>query len=98
MQLAISAAKPRLSELVAAAQRGERVVITKYGEPAVELVACPKQKRGGAINFERLAATKRRLGIVDDPPEVAKEMIEAFHDPAFSRKVLGLDDDWPGTA
>ncbi len=93
MQLAVSAAKQRLSELIAAAQRGERVVITKRGEPAVELVACPQRKRGGAINFERLAATKRRLGLVDDPPEVAKEMIEAFHDPAFSRQVLGLEDD-----
>ena len=96
MEIAISAAKPRLSALIATAERGERVVITRRGEPAVELVACPKRKRGG-INFERLAATKRRLGIVDDPPEVAREMIEAFHDPAFSREVLGLDDDWPGT-
>ena len=87
MDIAISAAKPRLSELVAAVQRGERVVITKRGEPAVELIACPKRK-GGGIDFKRLAETKRRLGIVDDPPEVAKEMIEAFHDPAFSRKVL----------
>ena len=93
MQVAISAAKPRLSELVAAAERGDRVVITKRGEPAVELVVCPQRKRGGAINFKRLAETKRRLGIVDDPPEVAKEMIEAFHDPAFSRQVLGLEDD-----
>ena len=92
MQVAISAAKPRLSELVAAAERGDRVVITKRGEPAVELVVCPKRKRGG-INFKRLAETKRRLGIVDDPPEVAREMIEAFHDPAFSRQVLGLEDD-----
>ena len=97
MEIVISAAKPRLSELVAAAQRGDRVVITKRGEPAVELVACPQRKRGG-INFERLAETRRRLGIEDDPPEVAREMIEAFHDPGFSRKVLGLDDDWPGTA
>ena len=98
MQVAISAAKPRLSELVAAAQRGDRVVITKRGEPAVELVACPKRKRGGAINFKRLAETKRRLGIVDDPPEVAREMMAALQDPALSRRVLGLDDDWPGTA
>ena len=97
MEIAISEAKPRLSELIAAAQRGERVVITRYGEPAVELVACPKRKRGG-INFKRLAETRRRLGIVDDPPEVAREMIAALQDPALSRKVLGLDDDWPGTA
>ena len=98
MEIAISAAKPRLSALIAAAERGERVVITRRGEPAVELVACPKRKRRGGINFKRLAETKRRLGLVDDPPEVAREMIEAFHDPAFSREVLGLPDDWPGTA
>ena len=98
MEIAISAAKPRLSALIAAAERGERVVITRRGEPAVELVACPKRKRGGAINFERLAATCKRLGIEQDPPEVAEKMIAAFHDPALSRKVLGLDDDWPGAA
>ena len=92
MQLAISAAKPRLSELIAAAQRGERVVITKRGEPAVELVACPQRKRGG-INFERLAETRRRLGIEDDPLEVGEEMIAAFHNPALSRQGLGLEDD-----
>ena len=63
MQLAISAAKPRLSELIAAAQRGERVVITKRGKPAVELVACRKRKRRGGIDFERLEATCKRLGI-----------------------------------
>lgn len=34
MELAVSVAKPRLSELIAAAQRGERVVITKRGAPA----------------------------------------------------------------
>ena len=32
MELAISAAKSRLSKLIAAAQRGERVIITKRGE------------------------------------------------------------------
>ncbi len=93
MQLAVSEAKPRLSELIAAAERGERVVITRRGEPAVELVACPKRKRRGGINFKRLAETRRRLGIVDDPPEVAREMIAALENPALSRKVLGLEDD-----
>ncbi len=93
MQLAVSEAKPRLSELIAAAERGERVVITRRGEPAVELVACPKRKRRGGINFKRLAETKRRLGIVDDPPEVAREVIAALENPALSRQVLGLEDD-----
>ena len=40
MELGVSAARPRLSELIAAGRRGERVVITKRGVPAAELVAC----------------------------------------------------------
>ena len=94
MELAITAARPRLSELIAAVQRGERVVITKRGEPAAELVACPKRKRRGGIDFEKLEAACKRLGIEEDPPEVAKEVIAMFHDPALSRKVLGLPDDY----
>ena len=69
------------------------MVVTKRGKPAVELVACPKKRRGG-IDFEKLEADCKRLGIEQDPPEVAKEMIAMFHDPALSRKVLGLPDDY----
>ena len=53
MQLALNEAETRLSELVIAAQNGERVVIIKDGE-AVELVRCHK-KRGG-IDFDKLEA------------------------------------------
>ena len=42
MDLAVSAAKPLFAELIAAARRGERVVVTERGEPAVELLPCPK--------------------------------------------------------
>jgi len=37
MEFALREAKARLSELVAAARDGERVIITKHGRPAVEL-------------------------------------------------------------
>ena len=92
MELAISAAKPRLSELVTAAQRGERVVITKRGEPAVELVACPKRR--GGIDFEKLKAACKRAGIEQIPPDEARKLFAEFDDPAFSREVLGLPDDY----
>lgn len=87
MELALRHAKTRLSELVAAAQRGERVVITKNGEPAVELVRCRKRK--GAIDWDRLDADRKRLGIGGD----GERWPEEFDDPAFSRQVLGLEDD-----
>ena len=92
MELAITEAKARLSELVTAAQNGKRVVITKRGEPAVELVGCSKRRKGG-FDWDKLDATRRRLGIKDAPPEEAKAMREAFHDAALSRRVLGLEDD-----
>ena len=93
MELSISAAKPRLSELVARAQRGERVVITKRGEPAVELVACPKERRGG-LDLKKLREDCERLGIKQVPPDEARRLIAEFDDPAFSREVLGLDDSY----
>ena len=85
MELAIREAKARLSELVAAARKGERVIITRHGRPAAELVRC--DRRGG-IDFEKLEAARRRLGIVDD----GDGWPEAFDDPTFSRRVLGLED------
>ncbi len=85
MELAIREAKARLSEMVAAARKGERVIITRYGQPAVELVRC--DRRGG-IDFDKLEAARRRLGIEGD----GDGWPEAFDDPAFSRRVLGLED------
>ena len=86
MELAVREAKARLSELIAAARNGERVVITKHGRPAAELIRC--DRRGG-IDFEKLEAVRRRLGIEGD----GEGWPEEFNDPAFSRQVLGLDDE-----
>ena len=90
MELALRDAKARLSEIVAAAQRGERVVITKHGKPAVELVRC---RQRGAIDLERLERTRRRLAIPEATPEELAEWQARFEDPAFSFRVLGLDED-----
>ena len=90
MELALSEAKARLSELVSAARRGERVVITQDGEPDVEIVRY--RKRSG-IDFNMLEATRRRLGIEDASPEEVAAWKADFENPAFSRQVLGLDDD-----
>ena len=88
MEYALRDAKTHLSKLVRDAQNGERVVITKHGEPVVELVRC--LKRGG-IDFDKLDADRQRLGIVDASPKEAERMIAAFHDPALSRRLLGIE-------
>lgn len=56
IQVNIGEAKDRLSQLVAAAERGERVVIARSGKAAVRLVAEPTIEPGGAR-----AELKRRL-------------------------------------
>ena len=80
----------KLAEIVSNAERGERVVITKDGEPAGELVR--RSRRRGGIDFDKLEAECRRLGIEEASPEEAAAWKADFEDPAFSRKVLGLDD------
>jgi len=85
MELSIREAKARFAEAAAAAARGERVVVTKYGRPFVELVSAV---RASGLDFEKAAAVRRELGLdgltVRVPPD--------FDDPAFSRQVLGLDE------
>ena len=84
MEVAVRDAKARLSELIAAAQAGERVIITKNGHPVVEIV---QLRRRGGIDFEKLEAARARLGLKGDGPCWPPE----FDDPQFSRRVLGLD-------
>ena len=85
MELSIREVKSRFAEAAAAAARGERVVVTKYGRPFVELVSA--QKASG-MDFEKAAIVRRELGI-----DGFKVMVQPdFDDPAFSRQVLGLDD------
>ena len=93
MEVAITKARARLSELVTAAQRGERLVITKYGKPVAKLVRCTPPQRKGGFDFKKWEETWRRMGIKDAPPEEAAAMRAAIDDSALSRPVLNLEDD-----
>lgn len=84
MKLSIREAKSRFSEAAAAAARGERVTVTKNGEPFVELV--PARPAGG-MDWDRLEQVQRELGL----DQVELVIPDHFDDPAFSRQVLGLD-------
>jgi prevent-host-death family protein len=85
LELSIREAKSRFAEAAAAAARGERVVVTKHGQPFVELV--PARPKGGHC-FERAAEARERLGLTG----VTLTLPDDFDDPAFSRRVLGLED------
>lgn len=49
MQMNIAEAKAKLSELIAAAERGEDAVIARGGKPVVRLVSA--QEKGPAFRF-----------------------------------------------
>ena len=53
------------------------------------------EQRGG-IDFDKLEEDRRRLGLVDAPPEEVEAMEAALNDPALSLRVLGLDDEEHG--
>ena len=86
MEMSVREAKARFSAAIAAAERGETVMITKFGKPVAEIAPprAPKSK----INLEALDAFLERRGL--DQIEVM--LPDYFDDPAYSRKMLGLDD------
>jgi prevent-host-death family protein len=85
MELSIREAKAHFTEAAAAAARGERVVITKHGQPFVELV--PARSASG-MDFEKADIVRRELGL----DGLTVTLPADFDDPAFSRKVLGIED------
>jgi prevent-host-death family protein len=85
MELSIREAKSRFAEAAAAAARGERVVVTKHGRPFIELV--PVQQASG-MDFDKAATVRQALGLDGLTVRFSLD----FDDPAFSRKVLGLEE------
>ena len=85
MEFSIREVKARFAEAAAAAARGERVVVTKHGRPFVELVPA---KTTPGMDFEKAEAVRRELGWDD----ITVTLSPDFDDPAYSRRVLGLED------
>jgi prevent-host-death family protein len=83
MEHAFRDARAKLADLVAAAERGERVIITKHGRPVVEII--PVRPAAG-IDFDHLQRVRARLGLGASRVEIAAD----FDDPSVSRAVLGL--------
>jgi prevent-host-death family protein len=86
MEMSIREFKAKVSAAVAAVERGEAVTITKFGKAVADLV--PPRAKVSKLNFEALDAMLKERGL--DNIEV--NLPDYFDDPAYSRKVLGLDD------
>lgn len=89
MEMSIREAKARFSEAIAAVMRGEHVVITENGAPIAQLSPLVERRKGG-VNWEAGEALRKERGL--DKFEGQNLWPPEFDDPAFSRKVLGLED------
>jgi prevent-host-death family protein len=90
----IGAAKTRLSELLAAAKRGEEVIITRAGSPEVRLVPVdPDQHLRDLAGKRRNALGSWKGRITDDidwfAPMSEEELAQWYDAPIFP----DLDDD-----
>ena len=93
MEMSVREARAQFATALAAAERGERVTITKNGKPVAEL-GPPKSRAKKKFDWNELDAVQERLGIPKPPFPPDEEWRKAFDDPAFSREALGLDDEW----
>ena len=84
--MSVREAKARFSAAVAAAERGERVTVTRHGKPVATIG--PAEVASQGIDWAKAQAIRQRLGI----ERVGDIWLHSFNDPAFSRAVLGLDD------
>lgn len=85
MNMSIREAKARFSKVANTAAGGEKVIITKNGRPFVAIVAIEPEPEEEF--FVRLNRVRKELGL-----DGLKVTIDAdFDDPAYSRRVLGLD-------
>ena len=92
MQFSVREAKARFAHAATAATvaaNGERVIITKDGKPFVEIV---EVKPPVDDLWARLDAARAKAGIEPGDLRLDDEWLKAFNDPAFSRRVPGLED------
>ena len=83
----IGEAKTRLSQLIAAAKRGEKVIISRDGEPEIELtpLAPNRHREERSARLRAFCGSLRgRIGDVDwSEPTFTDEELTGFERPAF---------------
>ncbi|MDH7973789.1 type II toxin-antitoxin system prevent-host-death family antitoxin [Sphingomonas sp. AR_OL41] len=96
MEMSVREARAQFASALAAAERGERVTITKNGKAVAELG--PPTKRSG-FDWERAERWRKEHGYdrYSGPP-LDEKWLEEFNDPAWTREIFGAEyfDDEPG--
>ena len=80
MRIDIEEAGKQLGKLGSYAQIGEKVVITKDGEPYMELVACPEHKESRKKKPRVPGTWKGKVWMAPDFDETPEDIIDSFYD------------------
>lgn len=88
MKVSTHELKRDLAKLLATAERGEKIVVTRYGRPVVEIG--PAARTGG-YDFSPSDPMRKKFGLSGSSVPVDEDFL---NDPAISRQVLGLREDW----
>lgn len=86
MDVSIHKAKAEFTKLIAAAERGEKIVITRHGRAVVEFKPV---SRVGGFDFSLDDPMRAECGLPKTPQPVS----DAVDDHALSRGVLGVEED-----
>ncbi|WP_374130440.1 type II toxin-antitoxin system Phd/YefM family antitoxin [Sphingomonas sp. 28-62-20] len=101
MEISVRDFQVQVLEALAAAERGERVAITRDGQVIAELNSA--KGSASARNSSDLGEARERLDIARTAAGLDKIVLHSpldeiwrqqFDDPAFSRAALGLPEDW----
>ena len=79
MQVSIHEAKTQLSKLIAAAERGEEVIIARRDKPVVRLNVVEEYR--GETRIGGLKGKKFKMGTKFDDPALNEEIAKSFHAP-----------------
>lgn len=93
MEMSVREARAQFAFALEAAQRGERVTITKNGKAVAE-IGPPAVARRNPLTREKLEVVRRDLGIDRIPPDPRsnEEWLADFNDPAYTALMLGEDE------
>lgn len=92
MKMSVREARANFAIAIDAAERGEHVTITKNGKAVAEM-GPPITKK--SLDWDALEQFRKERGWDKLTPE--EVWPSEFDDPAFSREVLGIGDDWDPT-
>ena len=87
MEFSVREARAQFATALAAAERGERVTITKNGKPVAEL-GPPTIKKGG-LDFARMEQVRAQMGLEAPGYPLDEAWRKSFDDPAWTREIFG---------